>query len=60
MLEEIAAADYGWKAQECLAALRQIRPRGVVPLPLSSELQEVLELIRWSQNKLHRRRRYSM
>jgi hypothetical protein len=49
MLEEIAAADYGWKAQECLAALRQIRPRGVVPLPLSSELQEVLELIRWSQ-----------
>jgi hypothetical protein len=33
MLEEIAAADYGWKADECLIALRQIRDRAVFTLP---------------------------
>jgi hypothetical protein len=49
MLEEIAAADYGWKAQECLITLRPMRDRGSFTFPLSFEVREVLELIRWSQ-----------
>ncbi len=49
MIEEIAAADYGWRLPECLIALRQIRDQGLFTFPLPSELREVLELIRWSQ-----------
>jgi hypothetical protein len=49
MLEEIAAADYGHRIEENLAALRQIRDTGEIPVPLPWEPREVLELIRWSE-----------
>ena len=48
MLAEIAAADYGWKAEEQLPVLRRIRDTGELPEAIL-EVQEVLELIRWSE-----------
>jgi hypothetical protein len=48
MLREIAEADYGWKADECHARLRQMCKTGAPP-PDDFNLREVLELIRWSE-----------
>jgi len=48
MLNEIAAADYGYKAEENLAPLWQIRGEGLFVTPLRWRPREVLELIRWS------------
>jgi hypothetical protein len=48
MLQEIAAADYGWKADECCAMLQPVLATGQKPAA-DSNLQEVLELIRWSE-----------
>jgi hypothetical protein len=48
MLREIAAADYGWEADECYAHLQPILRIGVVGLEYYN-LREVLELIRWSE-----------
>lgn len=48
MLREIAEADYGWKADECYALLQPMLRTGQVALP-DFQLQEVLELIRWSE-----------
>jgi hypothetical protein len=48
MLREIAEADYGWKADECYELLQPILKTGVVALN-DFNLQEVLELIRWSE-----------
>ena len=48
MLREIAAADYGWKADECYALLQPILETGLVASN-DFNLQEVLELIRWSE-----------
>jgi hypothetical protein len=48
MLREIAAADYGWKADECYALLQPILKADLVACDDCS-LQEVLELIRWSE-----------
>jgi hypothetical protein len=48
MLREIAAADYGWKADECYALLLPVLKTGLVASD-DCDLQEVLELIRWSE-----------
>jgi hypothetical protein len=48
MLREIAAADYGWKADECYALLLPVLKTGLVASG-DSGLQEVLELIRWPE-----------
>ncbi len=48
MLREIAEADYGWKADECFAILQPMLREGL-RAPADSNLQEVLELIRWSE-----------
>src|SRR6266852_3913871 len=48
MLREIAAADYGWKADECYALLQPILKAGLVAAD-DFNLREVLELIRWSE-----------
>jgi len=48
MLREIAAADYGWKAEECYALLQRILKTGLVASD-DGNLREVLELIRWSE-----------
>ena len=48
MLREIAEADYGWKADECYALLQPILKTGLVTSD-DFNLQEVLELIRWSE-----------
>src|SRR5256714_13906462 len=48
MLREIAAADYGWKADECYALLQPILNAGLVAAD-DFNLQEVLELIGWSE-----------
>jgi hypothetical protein len=48
MLREIAAADYGWMADECYALLQPILKADLVACDDCS-LQEVLELIRWSE-----------
>lgn len=48
MLREIAAADYGWMADECYALLQPMLKVGVVAAD-DFNLHEVLELIRWSE-----------
>lgn len=48
MLREIAAADYGWRADECYALLQPLVQAGLVASD-DFNLREVLELIRWSQ-----------
>jgi hypothetical protein len=48
MLREIAAADYGWMADECYTLLRSILETGLVASD-NFNLREVLELIRWSE-----------
>lgn len=49
MLQEIAAADYGYDEQKHYEALRQIRNTGVLSSPLAWHPKEVLELVRWSK-----------
>jgi hypothetical protein len=49
MLQEIAAADYGYDADDHLLHLRRIRDEGSFTIPMRWEPREVLELIRWSQ-----------
>ena len=49
MLECISSADYGFRADEHLAALRQIRDLGTFPNKLPWCPMEVLELTRWSE-----------
>jgi hypothetical protein len=49
MLECISKADYGFRADEHLAALRQIRDAGAFPDKLPWCPMEVLELTRWSE-----------
>ena len=49
MLEQIAAADYGYRADEQLTALRLIRDDRQLPDRVATVPLEVLELIRWSQ-----------
>src|SRR5579872_2819902 len=48
MLREIAAADYGWKADECYALLQPILKTGLAACD-DPNVSEVLELIRWSE-----------
>jgi len=48
MLREVAEADYGWKADECLALLQPMLKAGLVASD-DFNLREVLELIRWSE-----------
>jgi hypothetical protein len=48
MLREIAEADYGWKADQHLAALRPIHEQGLLPDDYGWYPGEVLALIRWS------------
>jgi hypothetical protein len=47
MVREIAAADYGWKADECYQMLLPVWHTGAAP-DGDFNLREVLELIRWS------------
>lgn len=49
MLAEIAAADYGFRADEYLIALRLIRDERRLPDRVAAVPLEVLELVRWSQ-----------
>ncbi len=49
MLEWISTADYGLRADEHLAALRQVRDTGTYPEEMHWCPMEVLELIRWSE-----------
>lgn len=49
MLEEIAAADYGYRMDEYLAALRPIRDEYCLPDQLAQVPLEVLQLIRSSE-----------
>jgi hypothetical protein len=49
MLAEIAAADYGYRADEYLAALRRLRDNRRIPDSLNDVPLEVLELIRASE-----------
>jgi hypothetical protein len=49
MLECISMADYGFRADEHLAALRQVRDAGTFPDKLPWCPMEVLELTRWSE-----------
>jgi hypothetical protein len=49
MLEWIATADYGDRADEHLVALRQVRDSGTFPERMYWCPMEVLELIRWSE-----------
>src|SRR5689334_3726038 len=48
MLREIAAADYGWKADYCYELLEPVLKIGQVA-PDDFNVREVLELIRWSE-----------
>ena len=48
MLECISTADYGYRADEHLIALRQVRDAGTFPDTLHWCPMEVFELIRWS------------
>lgn len=48
-IEAIAAADYGYRIDENMAALRAIHQSGVVPCPLPWEPKEVCELTRWTK-----------
>lgn len=49
MLEFISRADYGWDAEDHLAALRSFRDTGTLPDNPGWVPMEVLELIRWSE-----------
>src|ERR1700759_2204844 len=49
MLEVISIADYGDRADEHLAALRQVRDTGTFPAELHWCPMEVFELTRWSE-----------
>lgn len=49
MLREIAEADYGLDCDEHLEALKRLRDRLEVQVPLNGIPREVLELIRWSE-----------
>ena len=49
MLEEIAAADYGYDVEKHLAHLQLIRDEGSFAVPMRWEPREILELIRWSE-----------
>lgn len=49
MLWEIARADYGMGAETCFVQLQQIRETKQMPETLDFELQEVLELTRWTE-----------
>ena len=49
MLDCISIADYGDRADEHLAALRQIRDAGTFPVQLPWIPMEVLQLTRWSE-----------
>jgi hypothetical protein len=49
LLHEIAAADYGYKIEENLTHLIEIRNRGLSTVPMGWRPREVLELIRWSK-----------
>lgn len=48
ILSRIAAADYGYGADEILPQLQAIHRTGVIPADMPFAVQEVLELIRWS------------
>jgi hypothetical protein len=48
MLREIAAADYGWKADECYELLQPVLQTGVIT-PDDFNVREVLELISLSE-----------
>lgn len=49
VLEWISTADYGERADEHLAALRQVRDTGAFPQRIHWCPAEVMELIRWSE-----------
>lgn len=49
VLESISKADYGERAEEHLAALRQVRDTATFPQPMHWFPCEVMELIRWSE-----------
>jgi hypothetical protein len=49
IMRMIAAADYGHRAEEHAARIREIVETGVVPDPLEWYPGEVLELVRWSE-----------
>jgi hypothetical protein len=49
MLDEIAAADHGYKAEEHLAHLLPIRDQGSFAVPMRWHPKEVLELVRWRE-----------
>lgn len=49
MLWRIAQADYGFKADFCMEALRKIRKTQTLPKKIEFALQEVNELIRWTE-----------
>jgi tetratricopeptide (TPR) repeat protein len=59
-LQRIAGADYGSDAEEHLAALTEIRDRGLVPHPLDWHPHEVLALVRWGEGESvdHRERAF--
>lgn len=62
MLVEIAKADYGYMADECLAVLRPIRDTGVVPAAMDFSLSEVLNLTRYdapTQRRGHQTRLFA-
>jgi hypothetical protein len=48
MLEDVAKADYGEKADEMLKELQLIRDAGIISNPMHGQLIEVLELTCWS------------
>jgi hypothetical protein len=48
ILSRIAAADYGYGADEILPQLQAIHRTSVIPAAMPFAAQEVLELIRWS------------
>jgi hypothetical protein len=49
MLQEIAEADYGHRADESFARLVPLRAGNGLEAPLDYQVREVLELIRWSE-----------
>ncbi len=49
MLHEIAAADYGYKQDECLLALLTIKHQKKIDLTTSWAPGEMLQLMRWSE-----------
>jgi hypothetical protein len=53
VLDWIARADYGLRAEEHLVALRQLRDTGTFPHDLTWCPMEVLELTRWHEPEQH-------